>query len=211
MKTSLVKRLGILLAALIVLGGGMLALNGTFATQVDYTGEKTVLGNGQEFNVSLEYFKDGEYVSLFDVAQPFSDSSKWCPGRSEIVYLRLSNKEQFPVSCSLTLNVKENGFDEQLQYAILPGNLLADGAVHPASWSEFVQATEKNAAVLTQGKHQLIEEKTLLNPGEPNDQYLALCIHMNEGADSSYQNKKLSMNFSLLLDANYEPGSEPTK
>ena len=208
MKTSLVKRLGILLAALIVLGGGMLALNGTFATQVDYTGEKTVLGNGQEFNVSLEYVKDGEYVSLFDDAQPFSDSSKWCPGRSEIVYLRLSNKEQFPVKCSLTLNVNENGFDEQLQYAILPGNLLADGAVHPASWSEFVQATEMSAAVLTQGKHQLIEGKTLLNP---DVQYLALCIHMNEGADSSYQNKKLSMNFSLRLDADYEPGSEPTK
>lgn len=209
MKTSLVKRLGILLAALVVLGGGMLALNGTFATQVDYTGEETVLGNGQEFNVSLEYVKDGEYVSLFDNAQPFSDSSKWCPGRSEIVYLKLSNNELFPINCTLALNVNETEFDDQLQYAILPVNLFADDAHHPASWSEFVQVTEKSAAVLAHGEHLLIEEKTLLNPGENNAQYIALCIHMNEEADSSYQNKKLSMNFSLRLDANFEPGYNP--
>lgn len=209
MKTSLVKRLGILLAALIVLGGGMLALNGTFATQVDYTGEETVLGNGQEFNVSLEYLKDGKYVSLFDDAQPFSDSSKWCPGRSEIVYLKLSNNELFPINCTLALNVYETEFDDQLQYAILPVNLFADNTQHPASWREFVQAAENNAKVLGQGTHHLINEKTMLNPDENNAQYIALCIHMNEDADSSYQNKKLSMNFSLRLDADFKPGYNP--
>lgn len=208
MKTSLVKRLGILLAALVVLGGGILAINGTFASNVNYNSPKTVLDSSQNFNVSLEYLKDGKYVSLFDDAQPFSDSSKWCPGRSEIVYLKLCNNELFPINCTLALNVNETEFDDQLQYAILPVNLFADDAQHPASWNEFVLAAN-NAEVLSQGTHHLINEKTLLNPDENNAQYIALCIHMNEDADSSYQNKKLSMNFSLRLDADYEPGSNP--
>lgn len=209
MKTSLVKRLGILLAALVVLGGGILAINGTFASNVNYNTPKTVLDSSQNFNVSLEYLKDGKYVSLFDDAQPFSDSSKWCPGRSEIVYLKLSNNELFPINCTLALNVNETEFDDQLQYAILPVNLFADDAQHPASWREFVQAAENNAKVLGQGTHHLINEKTMLYPDENNAQYIALCIHMNEDADSSYQNKKLSMNFSLRLDADFEPGYDP--
>lgn len=209
MKTSLVKRLGILLAALVVLGGGILAINGTFASNVNYNSPKTELDSSQNFNVSLEYLKDGKYVSLFGDVQPFSDSSKWCPGRSEIVYLKLSNNELFPINCTLALNVNETEFDDQLQYAILPVNLFADAAQHPASWREFVQAAKNNAEVLSQGTHHLINEKTMLNPDENNAQYIALCIHMNEDADSSYQNKKLSMNFSLRLDADFEPGYDP--
>jgi hypothetical protein len=185
----------------------MLAMNGTFATRVEYTGDKTVLDNSKNFAVSLEYIKDGRYVSLFGDAQPFSASTKWCPGRSEIVYLKMCNNEQFPVNCTLALNVAENGFDEQLQYAILPADLSSGEVQHPASWSEFVQATQKNATVLAQGAHLLMDEKTPLNPGETK--CLALCIHMNEGADSSYQNKKLSMDFSLRLDADFEPGVDP--
>lgn len=207
MERATAKRFGIILAALIAIVGGILVMRGTFATQVTYSGNAVELV-GDKFDVALEYLNNNSYVSLFGDTDPFSDASKWCPGRSEIVYLKLSNNEAFPINYTLTLDVTDTQFDDQFQYAVLPKNLFADNTQHPGSWAEFVQATNAQAKTLSMGKHELMPEKTQLLDGDSGAQYIALCIHMNEDTDSSYQNKQLAMHFTLRLDADYKPGEK---
>ena len=113
------KRLLILLAALVLVCGGMAALSGTFASSVNYNGPETEV-IGDTFNVDLQYWNGKNYVSLLKGNdQPFSDSSLWCPGRSELVYLRLISEEKFPINAYLSLKVENNGFDDKLSYAVL--------------------------------------------------------------------------------------------
>ncbi len=198
------KRLLILLAALVLVCGGMAALSGTFASSVNYNGPETEL-IGDTFNVDLQYWNGKNYVSLLKGNdQPFSDSSLWCPGRSELVYLRLISEEKFPINAYLSLKVENNGFDDKLSYAVLEQDLLSASASHPTSWADFA-ASAKGTKVLTGNEtHQLLSAEPLMT-----EQYLALCIHMDESATSEYQNKQLSMNFVLRMDADFMPGSEP--
>lgn len=206
MTKSVNKRLVILLAVLVIACGGLFALNGTFAGQVTYDDEQVVLTDGN-FNVDLEYLSGGSYVSLFSGnAQPFPESSKWCPGRSEIVYLKLSNAEAFPVECSLSLKVKDNGFDDVISYAVITEELVPGSEAHPGSWADFVSRAADSAAVLADGIHQLTDLQ-LLMPGDKC--YIALCMHMSEEATSQYQNKQMNLQFALRTNANYQPGANP--
>lgn len=199
------KRLLILLAAFVLVCGGMIALRGTFASQVEYTDSNKVELDGKSFNVDLQYWNGTDYVSLFaGNAQPFSDTSLWCPGRSEIVYLRLVSEENFPINAVLSLKVGNNGFDDVISYAVMQQDLLADSAAHPTSWSDYVSRTEGAKVLAGNTTHELLEVTPLTD-----SQCLALCLHMDESATSQYQNKQLSMNFALRLDADYEPGSDP--
>lgn len=209
MTKSINKRLLILLAALVLVCGGMAALNGTFAAQVDTSGSATEL-IGKAFQADLQYWNGAEYVSLLNgTSQPFTEASKWCPGRSEIVYLKLISNESFPINSTLSLEVDESGFDDTISFAVLPQDLLTDTTAHPTSWAAFASAAN-GAAVLAEGVHELMKVEPLM-PGEEQAQYLALCMHMDESASSEYQNKQLSMKFTLRLDAEYEPGYDPNK
>ena len=206
MTKSVNKRLVILLTVLVIACGGLFALNGTFAGRVTYDNEQVVL-TGENFNVNLEYLNGGSYVSLFSGnAQPFPENSKWCPGRSEIVYLKLSNAEAFPVDCSLSLKVKDSGFDDVISYAVIAKELVPGSEAHPTSWEDFVSKAANGAAVLADGTHQLTERQTLM-PGD--ERFLALCMHMSEEATSQYQNKQMNLQFALRTNANYEPGAIP--
>ncbi len=206
MAKTISKRLVIVLAALVIACVGLVALNGTFASQVSYSGEKVEL-TGETFNVDLQYWDGSEYVSLFsEDAQPFPADSQWCPGRSEIVYLKLSSNESFPVDSTVSLKVNSSGFGEVISYAVISQNLLSDPAAHPTSWEDFVNKSQSGAQVLAVNSHPLFEVKAIM-PGQ--EQYVALCMHMAENATSQYQNQQLNLQFVLRTNADYEPGAIP--
>lgn len=197
-----------LLIALVVLAVGVTALSGTFATGVNYNESETKLEGETNFNVDVQYVHSNsgstEYADLL-TATAFSDSSKWCPGRTEIIYLKLTNMEAFPINCTVDLNVTESEFDSVLSYSVMEGDLLADNKKsHPVNWADYVSKAGNLSTVLSEGKHTLLDKKTLIGNAPC---YLALAIHMDENATNDYENKVMKMNFSLRFDADYAPGT----
>lgn len=205
MTKSVNKRLLILLAAFVLVLGGMWALRGTFASMVNYSGNKEEL-TGNRYAVELQYWNSSDYVSLLgdNAQQPFTDGSAMCPGRSEIAYLQLTNNEKFPIDTILSLDVASSGFDSTISYAVLEGDWV-NNPDHPASWSKFA-AQANGSKVLSVAKHELLKLKPLA-AGETR--CLAVCIHMDESATSAYQNKRMEMKFDLRMNADYEPGVVP--
>lgn len=199
-----------LLIALVVLAAGVTALSGTFASTVDYNTEKEDVAENKSYNVDVQYVHSNssstEYADLLSTTA-FSDSSKWCPGRTEIIYLKLTNKEAFPINCTVDLNVTESEFDSVLSYSVMEDDLLSNNKEnHPTSWADYVEKANQQPKpkVLSKGKHTLLEKETLIG----NDPcYLALAIHMDENATNDYENKVMKMNFSLRFDADYAPGT----
>lgn len=205
MSKTISKKLVLLMIALAILCVGFIALSGTFATQVSYDSEMKELSE-KDFYVDLMHLSGDTYTTLLgDGSQAFPDSSFWCPGRSEILYLKVVNNEAFPVDCTLTLDVNNSGFDDVLRYAVINDQLIPGDHSHPTSWTEFVSRTD-GAKVLKEAVHEIMPQ-TLLAPN--SEVYLALCIHMDENASSDYQNKTLLMNFALRTNANYQPGDIP--
>ena len=199
-----------LLIALVVLAVGVTALSGTFASTVDYNTEKEDVAENKSYDVDVQYVHSNsgstEYADLLSTTA-FSDSSKWCPGRTEIIYLKLTNNEAFPINCTVDLNVTESEFDSVLSYSVMEGDLLYNNKEnHPTSWADYVSKAGNLSTVLSEGKHTLLEKETLVGN---TPCYLALAIHMDENATSEYENKTLEMNFILRYDAMYEPGKIP--
>lgn len=198
----------VMLLALALLALGLAALSGTFASTVDYNTEKEDVAENKSYDVGVQYVHSNsgtaEYADLLN-ATAFSDSSKWCPGRTEIIYLKLANNEAFPINCTIELNVTESEFDSVLSYSVMEGDLLYNNKEnHPTSWADYVEKANQQPKVLSKGKHTLLDKKTLIGNAPC---YLALAIHMDENATNDYENKVMKMNFSLRFDANYEPGT----
>ena len=212
-------------AAIMTILLGTVLIGGTFASGGIYAGSSQgTPENSKKYNVSLSYYNGNNYVSLLPPEDPIS-STLWCPGKTEILYLKLENNEDFATSCTLTLNVTDTGFGNTLTYAVYDGDLKPEEpnsttVQKPKSWTEFKSmAIEleksdkpgKKEAVLTRASHKLLNQG-LLDPVTLGDtRCLAVAIHMDENASSDYQGKTLKYDLVLQIDANYQPGETPTK
>ena len=201
----------ILLVALILLAAGGLYIGSTFAYPgVDRNG--TAEQTARDFQVAYEYT-----TNVFDPAaqyipmagnKPFSADTLWCPGRTEIITLRIDNNEDFPVECTLKMDVSHTDFDDVLTYAVMNGRLSTE-ANPPRNWNEFV-ALAGQETVLSAGEHTL-QHQALLWPDNGNEKYITLAIHMDEGASSKYASTAenpvtLAMTLNLVIDADMAPG-----
>lgn len=202
-----------LMVALIV--AGLAVVGGTWAWGVDYTrGSKEDLlpSDNSEYNVAFQYYSGNDYTAA-KATNIFSNISNaaWCPGKTEIIYLKLENNEKFPVSCTLSLEVSNNQFDNVMSYACIKGtDLKAANANHPPKWTEFYSMAQMNPIVLKDGSNILVERQSLsFADTSGDDYYLALAIHMDENASSDYMGKSMSVQLKLQVDANYLPGATP--
>lgn len=213
------KKLLALLVTLVLLAAGLIAMGSTFAGQVNYDDDMVVLNtnkNVMTYKVDIECYdpsatgNDPYVLSLMTNADVFTGNNVyWCPGKTEIVYLRITNNEKFPIDCSLDMNVEESGFDNVLSYAVIPEDLKTGTVTHPANWREFMGAATVNGT-LTVGS----EDKNLLFENAPIEaggvRYYAVAMHMDEKATSEYQGKTLEMTFDFRVNANYETGDTPS-
>ncbi len=192
----------------------VMAVGGVFASQVMRTGDapeadtdtanmsyKVTLQSGLD-NAKTDAIKNGVFTS----------STAWCPGRTEIAYLTLTNNEFFPVEVDLSLVHINNGFDSYLDYALLlPGQTLKPHQHNAENWNAFETLAVANGAASklpTSGTLPLLTDKTL-NSGESYT--FAFAIHMDEGTPDEYQNKSMYFEFGLTVTADYETGVDPTK
>lgn len=211
-------KLRILLLTLALVCIGILVLNGTFASKVTYDTSTAadLPTNSGHYNAVLSYqTANNSYVELINngvyTDASFSTDMFWCPGRTEIVYLKVQNKESFPVNYSLSLLVSEESNDnyfltDTMSYAVHKGLKRTDPN-HPESWSDYVKACEGGQAqqLSRTSANPLFSDPQPLEPGN-GEAYLALAIHMDENASSAYKNKNLSLKIELRIDSNSVPG-----
>lgn len=209
------KKKFLLVLVLLIAGLGISLLTGTFSAQVSYDDSMTEVEAGQSYQVDVGYQHSnaltGTYRDLLTSAV-FTDASTFCPNRTEIVYLQVTNREAFPINFSLALKVTETGFGNTLSYAPLTGvDLLKDNKKnHPTSWESYLAAAQVSPMPLSKTVNDqlhTVSDRMLVLPGETIP--LALAVHMDQNAGNEYQNKDLHMNFVVRIDANYAPGTIP--
>lgn len=202
-------------AAILTILLGTAFVGSTFASGVNYNTQKQD-PLARHYNVAFEYLNGSLYVPMQSSAA-LTDDMLWCPGKTEIVYLKLTNNELFPVGCSLKLNVTTNDFDDMFTYAVIEEDLKS-ASDHPGNWTGFCRAASKTGT-LRVGEHNLRNgdpekhEDTILLP-KGSSHCMAVAIHMSEQATSAYsssKNDEKTMNFEFVLqvNANFEPGETP--
>lgn len=212
------KKLLALLVTLVLLASGLIAMGSTFAGQVNYNDAMVDLNTNENvmtYKVDIECYdpsatgNDPYAISLMTNADVFTGSNVyWCPGKTEIVYLRITNNEKFPIDCSLDMNVKESGFDNVLSYAVIAEDLKTGTVTHPANWSKFVEAASVSDTLAIGNDENLLFENAPIEAG--GVRYYAVAMHMDEKATSEYQGKTLKMTFDFRVNANYQTGDTPS-
>lgn len=226
-------RFALLSAIVIVMAMGVMLVGNTFASDVDYTEPEVELRNVEgyentDYNVVLKFSKskgNSTYTPMNANNHAFDNSTLWCPGRTEIVYLEVVNQEEFPVDFTLSLKKAdiegERSFGSTLSYAAIDDDLKNKNMnQHPTSWLTYKSTAEnlvkaedekdkentERVGTLT-GEHCLLYREPLNSPGAAH--YLALAIHMDEKADSNYMNAVMDLQFVLTVEANFKPGETP--
>lgn len=214
------KKTVFILAALIVLAVGVTLMGNTLANGV--TKNNSAVNAGDNYNVLFQYRNpQKEYVNVPQDASAenvnaVTEGMFWCPGRTEIIYLKLDNQELFATEGTVSVDVYGSGFGETLTYAVIHGETLPQ----LSSWKEFLdKASESNKLVAGSSKanaknyvllsNQPLDIQSAENPAA-NDYYIAFAIHMDENASNAYQNNSIYIDLKLQVDANYKPGVNPS-
>ena len=204
-----------LLILAIILCGAM-ALGSTFATGVNKSGSRDdlYLANNQlDYSVTLAYNKGtGNYYESLLSSSPFADVV-WCPGYTDIVYLKLTNQEKFPVTCELDIVVDESSFGDQMSYAVIYG-LQPGMENHPSNWADFRSKANIVDTLIKKSPQKAstykITKEVLVAPGDSSSRYYALAIHMDEKASNTYQGQSMKLSFNLRVNADFEHGATPS-
>lgn len=215
MRTQRPGKFLLLLVALAILATGILALSGTFAQrpELELTGTKETLDDTTPYSITITH-NDGseDHPSLMTDGGVLTNQVSWCPGRSEILYLECVNNEKFPVKISMTLNVDESQFGDVFSYAVVEGNLKAQGADHPDNWKAFVDRATHRGIAADKASLPVFDNITLQPAGtDYSDYFCALGLHMSENASSEFADKNMKLSFTLTVDANYKPGEIPAE
>ena len=188
----------------------VMAVGGVFATQsvqLDNKGEHSV---EQAYNVTLTR-KEGDKTINVLTDGVFTEPIAWCPGRTEIVYLTLTNNEAFPVIVELSLvgNKNETGakhLNDYLTYALREYN---PNETQPANWIAFC---EGEVVMGTMPQAGVTKNMLTLNPmgtGETNARTYAFAIHLDEATPDDYQEAEMSFSFNMTVKSNYKPSFDP--
>lgn len=215
MKMNQHRKTSTLMLVLLVLLAGAMLIGGTFAEtfRLDDKGQQTLENNqpGMDYAVTLKYYDADaatpDYYPTLSAGEEITDSLFWCPGRTEIIYLKVENAEEFPLEAEISLKAQDvtgrAKFDNTLSYVVFDG--LEYGKPLPvSSWSQV-----NNARPLTTGTTQIPLVETNMLATQGNVHYLALAIHMDEKASNAYQNAQMSLDFTLRVNANHAPGFDP--
>lgn len=204
------KKTVFILAALIVLALGVALVGNTLATGINRENGANVIDASSDYKVDFQYYdfnaetpayKDAKTASQNDI----TEGMFWCPGRTEIVYLRLDNQQVFPVEATLSVNVSGSGFGDTLTYAVVTGKAHKD---HSNNWNGFYNQATQKGTLKTSNQYTLLDKHLLSLDGADADAdecYIAVAIHMDENASNEYKNDTLNISFKLQIDANYTP------
>jgi len=212
-KTGYRKASTLTLVMLVLLAGALL-VGATFAERVELTGAVEKMQQGTDafdYQVELSYYDKtaGDYRSLLEPEASFTQGMFWCPGRTEIAYLKVSNGEEFPVKVTLTMDAERvkdaqgkdvQDFGSTLSYAVLDQQ-EHDQPLAFASWDDL----KASAKPLTIGKGHSVITIDPLGYATGSKHYVAIAIHMDENADNLYQNAQMNLKINMRVDSDQDP------
>lgn len=187
------RKLRLVLLALALLSLSMVALGGTFASTVNKEGTEEQSSTDYRVIVTCRDSK-GQSVNLFSGSPVLTEQTFWCPGRTEILYLDVTNNESFPVECILNLTVDDNEFGQMMEYAVINGN------EYPNNWSDFEKKSQKSSVLNTNTTYEIFNFPASA-PLTGGPHHFALAIHMSENATNEYQEKTMQLTFDLRINA----------
>lgn len=189
---------------------GLAVVGGTWATGALYDGEASDVPQGTSYAVELKYYDGGNgYVSTAGNDVNYFGNDPWCPGKTQIVYLKVENNEDFAVNATVRLNVGQSTLDDGvMEYAFYTADQsLHDDSSKPSNWNEFKTRAGAGVGVLKENQsYEMIHQVGL--DAAKNAEYIALAIHMKESASNSNQNKSMSLGFSMQIDSLFAPNGE---
>lgn len=197
-----------LMVALVVTG--LAVVGGTWATGALYEGTGKDVPKGTAYEVDLTYYNGEEYVPTSGKDEQYFGTDWWYPGKTQIVYLKVENREDFAVMATVALNVGQSTFDSNvMEYAFYVAETpLHNESASPSNWSEFKNEAESKWGALEQNKsYDMIKQVEL--SGDDKVRYIALAIHMNENASYFSQNQFMELGFSLQIDSLLDPNGTP--
>lgn len=197
-----------LMVALVVVG--LAVVGGTWATQerVMYSTPQETLPPEKEFAVVLKYYNKGE--EEYKVPDGTKDNNVfseciWCPGRTELVTLKIENNEQFAVDIDLQMLIdNESGLGN-----VLTAAWIVENTESYSSWYDFRDAASSNVSRLNVSPIKVLD-------GSGRNEYaipangkieVELAVHMDESATSEYANLSIKIDFKMQVNADYEPGT----
>jgi len=221
-----------LMVALLV--AGLAVVGGTWATLATVNYGVSETAKPHDLNVDISYFdsKGVEHSMGANTKEVFSDRT-WCPGRTEIVYLKVKNNEAFPIDMNLELVMEENQFAgaNTMTMAWLTERDLSQLKTKIAAcsdWIDFCDAVgvqvankrQQNTGVVIPDQITVLKkskgeaEKILSGHNQNlveanNEYYVALAIHMAESATSTEAGKTMSVKFKWQANSNEFPTTQP--
>ena len=183
-----------------------LLIGGTFAWFTDSaaTGSNKIQAGTLEVDLLMANPATGEYTSIAGVdaaifgasslvAQNDPTATLWEPGKTQIAYLAVDNKDSnLDLKYTIQLDVEDGGLIGALEYAIVDGAKYGD--LTAASWAEVkanAQSGDVPAGTIVAAPNGAIKADEGL-------EYFALAIHMKESAGSEYQGKSITVDVAVL-------------
>jgi len=148
--------------------------------QVDLLMDKKETGNADDY-VSIA---DGD-GDIFSEAT--GNGILWEPGKTEIVYLAVSNEGNLALKYNIVLDITDNGLAGALEYAIMDGAKATDLAV-ATKWADIEAYTGAQIGDMPTGRQVAAPNGKLEEDGID---YFALAVHMKEEAGNEYQDKDI--------------------
>lgn len=181
-------------------------IGGTFAWFTDSasTSNNKIQAGTLDVDLLMANPGTGTYASIAGVdaaifgansltAQNDPTATLWEPGKTQIVYLAVDNKESnLDLKYVVQLDVVDGGLVGALEYAIIDGAKY--GEITAASWAELkatAQAGDVAAGTVFAAPNGAIK-------ADEGMEYFALAIHMKESAGSEYQGKNITIDVTVL-------------
>ena len=163
----------------------------TFAWFTDSVTSANNLIQSGNLDVELEYArsKDGKLSDWKDVAgssEIFDPNSLWEPGKTDVVYLKVSNTGTLALKYELMINILNEtvGYNKEGEEIHLSDYLVSKVIDMGNTLDPFSSRSSAiNVAGKTMGIKDYVSPVSILAPGE--SEYLALIIYMPEDVDNS--------------------------
>ena len=152
----------------------------TFAWFTDSVTSKNNIITSGNLDVELEYYTNGQWVTVTESTKLFDDNALWEPGYTEVVYLRVSNVGSLSLKYRLGVNiVSETGSVNVLGEDFSLSDYIEFGVVNDVATTfesrEAARGAVSDPLPLSQGYEH---EKTLDSGAAPH--YVALVVYMPE-------------------------------
>ena len=148
----------------------------------------------QSGNLKVDLLMDksetGKYVSIANgEGDIFSEATGngilWEPGKTEIVYLAVSNEGTLALKYNIVLDITDTGLAGALEYALIDGAKAADLSA-ATKWADIEGYNGAQVGDMPTGRQVAAPNGKLEKDGVD---YFALAVHMKEEAGNEYQNK----------------------